>query len=469
MKKTAIAFIVIVLISSGVIAQKITGSFPSLANQNVKLEGFNGFSTYPISNTEISKEGNFELKYSKTDYGVGYLMAEDNKPLFVILSGENIALKGEALSVSETIEIIQGDENQLFAQYAGEHPRREQALSAWEYLEKIYKLDSLFAKQEVPNKAITNEKKRIITEDSIFLAKLKPKSYVSWFLPTRKLVSSVSTIAQYRTEEIPSAIAAFRALDYTDPRLYKSGLYKDVIDSHFWLLENSGRSLDSMFIEMNLSIDRMVGNLSTNEKRYNEIINYLFNLLEQHSLFKSSEYLAIKVLNKSGCTLNNDLAKQMETYRAMKKGNIAPDIIFNGDMLSARYEGKSFPKTLSELKSKYTVVVFGASWCPKCSEEFPQIAASYDKWKANGVEVVFVALDDNKQAFNNFAKGFPFISVCNYQKWNCPIVNAYYVFGTPTMFLLDENRKILLRPGSVKQMDAWVDWYLVQGNPFPNN
>ena len=61
MKKTAIIFIVVVLISSWGVAQKITGSFPSLAGQNVKLEGFSGFKTYPIANTQISKEGNFEL------------------------------------------------------------------------------------------------------------------------------------------------------------------------------------------------------------------------------------------------------------------------------------------------------------------------------------------------------------------------------------------------------------------------
>lgn len=469
MKKIAVILIWNMFISSGLVAQKVTGSFPSLAGQNVKLEGFSGFKTYPIANTQISKEGNFELSYTKTDYGVGYLMAEDNKPLFVLLSGENISLKGETLSAPETIKIIQDKENQLFAQYANEHPRREQALSAWDYLKKIYTLDSLFASQKTPNAAIAEEKKRIKAEDSLFLAGLSPKSYISWYLPLRKLVSSVSTIAQYRTEEIPSAITAFRTLDYTDPRLYKSGLYKDVIESQFWLLENSGRSLDSVFVEMNFSIDHLVENLSTNEKKYNEIINYLFNLLEQRSLFKSSEYLAVKVLNQSGCTLNNDLAKQMETYRAMKKGNTAPDITFNGDMLSTRYEGKKFPQTLSELQSKYTVVIFGASWCPKCSEEFPQIATLYDKWKNKSVDVLFVSLDDDKQAFNTFAKKFPFISMCDYKKWNSPIVSSYYVFGTPTMFLLDANRKILLRPGSVTQMDAWVDWYLVQGNPFPNN
>jgi hypothetical protein len=32
------------------------------------------------------------------------------------------------------------------------------------------------------------------------------------------------------------------------------------------------------------------------------------------------------------------------------------------------------------------------------------------------------------------------------------------------MFLLDKDRKIVLRPVSVKQVDAWVDWYLAGEN-----
>ena len=38
----------------------------------------------------------------------------------------------------------------------------------------------------------------------------------------------------------------------------------------------------------------------------------------------------------------------------------------------------------------------------------------------------------------------------------------YYVFATPTMFLLDGDHEIILRPNSVKQVDAWVDWYLAE-------
>ena len=38
-------------------------------------------------------------------------MSSDNKPLFVILGGENIEILGEALSNPETIKITKGQEN----------------------------------------------------------------------------------------------------------------------------------------------------------------------------------------------------------------------------------------------------------------------------------------------------------------------------------------------------------------------
>jgi thiol-disulfide isomerase/thioredoxin len=441
-------------------AQIITGNLSLLARHQIKLEGFSGLQTYPISAATIDDNGNFELNYTKADYGVGYLMSSDEKSLFVILSGEDIEISGEALSYIETISIIKGKENQLLEQYAAEHPKREQALSAWVYLEKMYTTDTLFAAQQTPKHSIAQEKQRIKAEDSTFLADLPIKSYVRWFLPTRKLVSDVSTIAQYRPEEIPATIEAFREIDYTDNRLYKSGLFKDAIESHFWLLENSGKPLDSVFIEMKVSIDFMLENLIKDERKLNEVTDYLFDLLERHSLYEASEYLALKVLNEVSCTIDNDLAKQLETYRAMKKGNIAPELVFDGDNIAKGFTADNFPRNLSNIESQYNLVVFGASWCPKCKEELPQIVNLYQKWKNNGLEVVYISLDENKRDFVEFAGSFPFLSSCDYKKWDGKNVENYYVFGTPTMFLLDKNKEILLRPISVKQVDAWVDWNL---------
>ena len=94
---------------------------------------------------------------------------------------------------------------------------------------------------------------------------------------------------------------------------------------------------------------------------------------------------------------------------------------------------------------------------------------NYSNWKAQDLGVLFVSLDNSKESFFDFTGNLPFISISDYQGWNSPIAKNYYVFGTPTMYLLEKNRKIILRPNSLKQMEAWVDWYLVKGNGFPKN
>ncbi|MEN9975866.1 MAG: Thiol-disulfide oxidoreductase ResA [Bacteroidota bacterium] len=457
MKKT-IAFLAVSLFFNAFLnAQSITGNFNQMHNESIKLEGFDGFKTYPISSSTTDEKGNFKLTYSAADYGMGYLVSKNSKPFIVILNEEKIELIGESLNFIETIKITKNQENQWFEQYAKEHPLRERALSAWNYLEKMYAQEPLFSVQKTASTNILSEKKRIKAEDTSFLVKLPKSSYVSWFIPIRKLVSSAATVAQYQTEEIPATIEGFRAIDYTDHRLYKSGLLKESIENHYWLLENCGKPLDAVFVEMKKSIDAMLVNLVKDPKKFNEVTTHLFQLLERHSLFTPSEYLALNVLNQNHCTLDSDLAKQLESYRAMKKGTIAPDMVFDPSFFANNTNTLS---KLSDSKAQYTVVVFGASWCPQCQEELPEIASLYSKWKSKSVEVVFIGLENDKNTFIDFAKNFPFPSYSDLKKWDAKIVKDYFVFATPTLFLLDNTRKIILRPNSVKQMDAWVDFTL---------
>lgn len=455
-------FIVFVLTAAFGSAQTVSGKLSLLADQVIRLEAFDGFQTKPVASGEIGADGRFSLNYSPNEYGVGYLVSADDKPFIVILSGEEIKIVGEALSMPETIRVIRGQENMWFEQYAREQPRREQVLSAWSYLEGMYENDSLFAVQNTPRAAIRAEKKRIYEEENAFLSILPAGSYAKWFLPTRKLVSSVSAVAQYRPEEIPETVAAFRELDHADPRLFRSGLLRDAIEGHFWLIENSGQSLDSVEVMMQESVDVLVDQLIGHDDVLNEISNYLFDLLERHSLYGASEHLALRLLNETGCTLETDLERQLETYRAMRVGNTAADIVFDGERRMKTSQSDVLPAKLSDLTSDYTLVVFAASWCPTCNEELPQLIQHYPKWRKAGVDVVLISLDDNKSDFDAFAASTPFLSFCDFRKWQGKAVYDYYVFGTPTLFLLDAQRTIVLRPNSVKHADAWVEWNLLR-------
>jgi hypothetical protein len=107
----SISLIILWFVVTSIHAQKISGNLSLLANQSIKLEGFHGLKTYTISEAKCDSLGNFTLNYLKEDHGMGYLLSADNKPFIVILSGENLTIKGEALSITETVKVIQSKEN----------------------------------------------------------------------------------------------------------------------------------------------------------------------------------------------------------------------------------------------------------------------------------------------------------------------------------------------------------------------
>ena len=440
-------------------AQTLSGTFPSLANQNITLAGAKGFDTYSIGSTRADEKGQFTLSYVSDDYGIAFLSGEDKQPFVVILEKEGVRLEGQVLSEASSIRILAGQENRWFEQYTQKQGKREQALSAWGYLQNLYQKDPYFAIQQVPNQAIQTELLRIQKEDEAFIGSLPTTSFVRWFLPIRKLVSSVGAVAQYRTAELPQTIAAFRGMDYTDPRLVKSGLFRDVFESQFWLLENSGGSLDDNYQKMELSLDAILKTLEKDELRYNEVVAYVLELLERRSLTQAAEYLALRVLEQNKVSLQPRLARQLEGYRTMKVGASVPEIQFVGDIL---LQGKpvTYPTRLTEVMAPYRLVIVGASWCPACTEEMTQLIPLYEKWKRLGLEAIFVSLDTDPKAFQAYSEGMPFIAFSDYKKWDTQVVQDYYVSGSPSFYLIDQAGKLLLRPQSVKQLDAWVDWKL---------
>ena len=199
--------------------------------------------------------------------------------------------------------------------------------------------------------------------------------------------------------------------------------------------------------------------MGKNAPIYNEVSAYLLELLQRRSLINAAEYLALTVLEQDEVVLQPRLARQLEAYRAMKVGVTVPDIQFTGDIL---LQGKpiSYPSRLSEVTAPYRLVIFGASWCPACSEAMAELIPLYEKWTKLGVEAIFVSLDTDPTAFQAYSEGIPFIAFSDYKKWDTQGVSDYYVSSSPSFFLIDSSGQLLLRPQSVKQIDAWVDWKL---------
>ena len=455
--KYLIILILFVLVVIKATAQNaIAGNFSLIKGQTIRLMGYRGVDVITIDTAVVNTLGNFELNYSDANLGMGYLLTKENTPYAVVLEKGKVQLTGQAPADASSIIINSGDQNKIFVQYAQAHGKREQALSAWGYLKNLYESDTLFKNEHATKFSITKEIDHLNKADNDFLKILPPNSFMYWYLPIRKLISDVQAVVSTSPQEIPATTKAFRNINYTHPQLYSSGLLSDLLESQFWLIENSGLERTMMVKEMNTSVDFILASLNKNEKLYNEWTNYLFQYFEKHSLFTSSEYIALKALNQQEMKLSMALVNRLETYRKIKIGSIAPKIEFKGDVFVNRQLVNNI-NSLSDIKSKYKIVIFGGSWCSSCRSEVIQVIPHYENWKKQGIEVVIVSLDTDKKAFEEFATEFPFTFACDYKKWETQAAKDFYVSSSPTIFLLDSSNKIILRPPTVPVLDSWLE------------
>ena len=249
---------------------------------------------------------------------------------------------------------------------------------------------------------------------------------------------------------------AFKNINYSDPQLYSSGLVFSIIERQFWAIQNSRLDETTRYKEIAASVDIILDSVKKNEKVYNDLTKYLFQYFEKYSLFAASEYIALKALDQKKVAINNALVNKLESYRKMRVGKMAPNFELVGDVFKNGVVVKNTVR-LADINAKYKLIIFGGSWCNQCRSEMIQLLPRYNNWKAKGVEVVFISLDTDKNEFKNFTAPFPFYSACDYKKWDTQAAKDYYVSSSPTIFLLDSDNKIILRPPTVASLDSWLD------------
>ncbi len=118
-------------------------------------------------------------------------------------------------------------------------------------------------------------------------------------------------------------------------------------------------------------------------------------------------------------------------------GNLAPEIVMRD------INGKE--ERLSDVKAKYTVVVFWTPSCGHCQEEIPKLDSVYNAvLKAKGAKVFAVRTEDDPQQWKDFIKKHhleDWINVCD-PDHSSDFRSKYDVYQTPIIYLLDENKII---------------------------
>jgi len=103
------------------------------------------------------------------------------------------------------------------------------------------------------------------------------------------------------------------------------------------------------------------------------------------------------------------------------------------------------PLALKAYRGRVTMIDFWATWCGPCKAEMPNVIATYQKYHAQGFEIIGVSLDDDRNALVNFtqANGMPWAQFFDGQAWKNKLATQYGVHSIPMDYLLDRHGIIL--------------------------
>lgn len=97
--------------------------------------------------------------------------------------------------------------------------------------------------------------------------------------------------------------------------------------------------------------------------------------------------------------------------------------------------------SIAALKGQPAWLTIGATWCPDCRAEAPDLQAAYAKYEPQGLAVLGIFIQEDEKAVVDFAKrvGFTFPMVADPQ---ARIADLYRVYGIPMHFFVGRNGTI---------------------------
>ncbi len=430
---------------ASVAQHNIEGTFSGYLHKNLILLEYFGDKHRFIDSTSTDGNGWFSFELNENTASGLYSLAIGKTPLFnVIYNQEDVTLRFD-LNQYSMPEFIFSAENLIYYDYLFNTEKYKHKTDILiDILQYYPENDSFYAysQQHFYNVQLAHREytDRILAD--------YPGTFVSHIIRSDRPVMMPENFnwEQYHSF---NQIHFLDEVDFSDTVLINTNILsgKAIDYMGFYSMSNSNKELQEQFFIQ--AVDTILLKAMENGKVYNFLMQYLIEGFEMYGFDKVISHIAATYEPANTC-INEDrkseLQKRVENLREMAVGNTAPQIEIQG--LNGGIT------TLESIEKEYTVVLFWASWCPHCNAMIPEIKDIYNDDSFPDFEVLAISLDTNATDYSDalFFHNTSWMNYSDFKGWDSKAAIDYNIYATPTMFLLNRNRKILDRPVSANDL-----------------
>jgi peroxiredoxin len=244
-------------------------------------------------------------------------------------------------------------------------------------------------------------------------------------------------------------------VDFNNSSLIYSDAFTNKTIEYLTYYRNPDLPLELLEKEFMTAVDSILNKAKVNQIVYEQIVEYLIDGFKKFGFDKVLDYIVENYVIKDDLCLDVKteglIKRRIDQAKIFKIGSVVPNIVLS-DTAGNNIE-------LDKTKVKKTLIVFYASWCPHCKEMLPKLNELYNSEKEKNFEVFSISLDTNRKDWTDFITNnkLTFINVSDLKGWDGKAASDYFIYATPTMFMIDRQLRIISKPMSVEEVRSIIN------------
>jgi len=438
--------LIALLLSSIIHSQNIDVKVKGLANWRASLFSIKLNKSNFIQSVVSDNQGQFKIPGKNLHKGFYRLMFDNKRWLNFLYTGNDIKIETANSNLFGNLKVIRSEDNKAYYKFL----RLNSDYKIWQK-----KLNDANLKYSSNDRNLAQIKKKYADvyhkyrSFIIKFSKSKKNSFISRYIrsaaePKIKTDIKISDQRKYLKEHF------WDNVDFSSAVLLNSDLYVNKTIEYLNLFNTKHFNKNLQNKEYQNAVDMILSKAKTNLRIYKQMTSYLIKGFKKLGLSNVIDYIVDNFVIRDDLCLDskteNLIQMRIDQATKLKKTAKVPDIKLP-DINGSTAE-------LYKITANKILVLFYSSYCPHCKKFLPKLLKFYTGKGAGKFKIYGISLDTDKNKWQMYVKknGYNWINVSDLKGWKSKVTYDFYVYATPTMFLVDKNFKIIDKPKTIEDL-----------------